>query len=70
MEWVEVRSWVNADGSQLVMTTVRTSDMDLRTGSERAAIQQRQVDSGQAQSDQARPYAAVPVQGGWIVFQL
>jgi hypothetical protein len=70
MEWVEVRSWVNADGSQLVMTTVQTSDMDLRTGSERAAIRQRQVNSGQAQSDQARPYAAVPVQGGWIVFQL
>ena len=71
VQWVEVRSWENADGSRLVMTTVRTSsDVEGLTVQGRAASQQRQADGEQPQSDQVHPYAAVPVQGGWLVFQL
>jgi hypothetical protein len=53
------------------MTTVRTSsDVEGLTVQGRAASQQRQADGEQPQSDQVHPYAAVPVQGGWLVFQL
>lgn len=71
VQWVEVRSWENADGSRLVLTTVRTSsDVEGSTVQGRAASQQRHADAEQRQPDQVHPYAAVPVQGGWLVFQL
>jgi hypothetical protein len=64
-------SWENADGSRLVLTTVRTSgDVEGSIVQGRAAGLQRQADADQPQPDQVHPYAAVPVQGGWLVFQL
>jgi hypothetical protein len=68
VQWVEVRSWVNADGLRLVLTTVRTSSDG--TLFERTTGEQGQTDGEQVHPDQVRPYAAVPVQGGWLVFQL
>jgi hypothetical protein len=72
VQWVEVRSWVNADGSRLVLaTTVRSLDgAGGNAISGRAASQQTQDEAGQPRSTQARPYAAVQLQGGWLVFQL
>jgi hypothetical protein len=71
VQWVQVMSWENADGSRLVLTTVRTSgDVEGSIVQGRAAGLQRQADADQPQPDQVHPYAAVPVQGGWLVFQL
>ena len=57
--YLVVASWSGADGSRLVMTTVKTS-------SEAAS----QDEAQQTSQDQDHRYAAVPVRGGWLVFQL
>jgi hypothetical protein len=70
VQWVEVRSWEDGDGSRLVLTTVRTSaDVEGRGISQREAVQRSQADD-ERQSSQIHPFAAVPVRGGWLVFQL
>jgi hypothetical protein len=59
-QWIVVRSWQDADGSRMVLTSAEVS-----TG--------RPVVSSDMQaesSQEVHPYAAVPVRGGWLVFQL
>jgi hypothetical protein len=69
--WVVVTtSWIGADGSRLVLTTAHAAD-----GYIAAAYQPRgESDAGddalQSAQRQVYPYAAVPVRGGWLVFQL
>jgi len=59
-QWVTVTQWRDGDGTRMVMTTARS----LENGGD----QQRSMqDSGQ---QPVVPYAAVPVRGGWLVFQL
>ena len=59
-QWVTVAQWRDGDGTRMVMTTARS----LENGGD----QQRSMqDSGQ---QPVVPYAAVPVRGGWLVFQL
>ena len=63
-QWVMVTTWQNGQATRIVFTTASA------TGQETAA------DPGVTASEQAAPleqgprYAAVPVRGGWIVFQL
>ena len=72
MQWVVVTSWQDEDGSRMVLTTARTSNADVRgdqtqvTG-DAPELQQQQE---RPRSEQVHPYAAVPVRGGWLVFQL
>jgi Zn-dependent protease with chaperone function len=59
-QWIVVRSWQDAEGSRMVLTTAEVS-----TG--RPAVS---TDMQAAPSKEFHPYAAVPVRGGWLVFQL
>jgi hypothetical protein len=68
-QWVVVTSWQGQDGSRMVLTTARSlpkeiSDAPPATGDAPELEQQQQ------RPEQFHPYAAVPVQGGWLVFQL
>ena len=72
MQWVVVTSWQDEDGSRMVLTTARTSNADVRGDQTQATgdapeLQQQQE---RPRSEQVHPYAAVPVRGGWLVFQL
>jgi beta-lactamase regulating signal transducer with metallopeptidase domain len=81
LQWVVVTAWQGEDGSRLVLTTART-DAPLRQISDTPVtgdapeLQQQQVQQQsqpvrqQQPADQVHPYAAVPVRGGWLVFQL
>ncbi|HEX9199495.1 MAG TPA: M56 family metallopeptidase [Acidobacteriaceae bacterium] len=62
---VEVSSWESADGSRMVLTMVSRSTA---VGRGRGSADQTQ--SNQPQPNSGHPYAAVPVRGGWLVFQL
>jgi hypothetical protein len=62
-QWVMVTAWERADGSRVVMTS--------------AALAPRAMPPLEQDSDQqpqtlphVHPYAAVPVRGGWLIFQL
>jgi hypothetical protein len=66
MQWVVVTEWQGADGARMVLTTATT---------ENPAVKAQRVQSDTApapdqDSEQVHPYAAVPVRGGWLVFQL
>ncbi len=60
-QWVTVTQWRDGDGSRMVMTTAR----QVTNGAERPALTMQEL--GQ---QPVVPYAAVPVRGGWLVFQL
>ncbi len=59
-QWIVVRSWQDADGARMVLTTAEIS-----TG--RPAVSS-DMQAGPAK--EFHPYAAVPVRGGWLVLQL
>jgi len=59
-QWTVVTSWRGGYGSRMVMTTARVSDIAP------AADQESETPAAQ----EAPRYAAVPVRGGWLVFQL
>jgi hypothetical protein len=60
---VEVTAWQREDGARVVLTTVRTREF--------AGAQDLRLDADDGQPvEQVHPYAAVPVRGGWLVFQL
>lgn len=67
VQWVVVTEWQDGIGTRMVFTTARMSG---------AAVQETPTDPMAATSEQAVPseqeprYAAVPVRGGWLVFQL
>jgi hypothetical protein len=70
IQWVVVTEWQVGDGvsrtSRMVMTT---------TPVENPAVKGQRVQSDAApapeqDSEEVHPYAAVPVRGGWLVFQL
>ena len=69
-QWVVVTEWQDADGasrtSRMVLTTAATENPVAR-----ATRMQSDFDPAPEQdSEQVHPYAAVPVRGGWLVFQL
>ncbi len=73
VHWVVVTTaWQSEDGSRLVLTTARTVPglprifSDVAAGADDARALQKPEQS----SEQVYPYAAVPVRGGWLVFQL
>jgi hypothetical protein len=59
-QWVVVQSWQVEDGSRVVLTTAGTSR---DTPKAQSAMQR-------VPAEDFLPYAAVPVRGGWLVFQL
>jgi hypothetical protein len=61
MQWVVVSTWQGGEETRTVLTTATAPDAN--GPAEPAGAQPRP-------SDEAHPYAAVPVQGGWLVFQL
>ncbi|MGA1984221.1 MAG: M56 family metallopeptidase [Acidobacteriaceae bacterium] len=73
VQWVVVTEWQDGQGTRMVFTTARTSEA---AGQEAIAGQQPSgpgvTAAGQtaAPEEQGPRYAAVPVRGGWIVFQL
>jgi hypothetical protein len=60
-QWTVVTSWRSEDGSRAVMTSSRVIQSDAPAG-------EQEVQAPPAQ--EMHPYAAVPVRGGWLVFQL
>lgn len=65
MQWVVVTTWQDGQATRVVFTTARTAD----------ATAQATTDPGTAgeqtaPTEQGPSYAAVPVRGGWLVFQL
>ncbi|HEY4378942.1 MAG TPA: M56 family metallopeptidase [Acidobacteriaceae bacterium] len=81
-QWVTVTEWQSSDGSRMVLATARTSgaslprsysdtppDADDAPQIDLMANQQldQQLPAG---ADEAHPYAAVPIRGGWLIFQL
>jgi Zn-dependent protease with chaperone function len=69
VQWVVVTEWQRSDGlraSRMVVTTAPVENPAVRAGrieSDMAPAPQRDV-------EQVPRYAAVPVRGGWLVFQL
>ena len=61
VQWVVVTSWEGMDGARLVLTTASAS---APAANPEAAEMQPEG------SQQVHRYAAVPVRGGWLVFQL
>lgn len=70
MQWVTVTSWQSEDGSRMVLTTAQTAatpELNVPATTENAPqLEQLQ----RTAREQVHPYAAVPVRGGWLVFQL
>jgi len=72
VQWVTMTSWVGPDGSRLILTSA-SSPTATGVASDVTAIVPASGDAAAAQqqtSPQIHPYAAVPVRGGWLVFQL
>jgi hypothetical protein len=67
MQWVVVTAWQDGEGTRMVFTTARTSGA---AGQETAADPAPTPDGQARPSEQGPRYAAVPVRGGWLVFQL
>jgi hypothetical protein len=59
-QWVVVTSWQSSDGARMVRTIAGVSDGTQGAGPARQSWP----------SEEVYPYAAVPVRGGWLVFQL
>jgi hypothetical protein len=64
VEWVVMTSWQGADGTQMVLTMA--SNLKARG----KAVRHQVVSDTEPFAYQVYPYAAVPVRGGWLVFQL
>jgi hypothetical protein len=65
VEWVVVTSWQDENGaSRSAMTAARAPD------GAQAADNASDVQQQQPRSEEVHPYAAAPVRGGWLVFQL
>jgi beta-lactamase regulating signal transducer with metallopeptidase domain len=67
-QWVVVTAWQGEDGSRMVLTTATTSEPG-RDSSDAPATGDA-PELRQQRTQQVLPYAAVPVRGGWLVFQL
>jgi BlaR1 peptidase M56 len=65
IQWFVVTSWQSQDGSHMVLTTAGTTNNQVGS-----ADQKPGADNGSPDIEQVHPYAAVPVRGGWLVFQL
>jgi len=76
VQWVVVTAWRGEDGSHMVLTTASLpASLSDRTGQPVAAGKSTPAGDeagspGVGQSEDFHPYAAVPVRGGWLVFQL
>ncbi len=76
-QWVVVTSWSGMDGSRVVMTTMTLPNVPqtaprVSEGDQPSDPMSEPEATGQSQDapQQVHPYAAVPVRGGWLVFQL
>jgi cell division septation protein DedD len=69
MQWFVVTAWQSEDGSRMVMTTTSTPAPQ-RDSSNPPATGDAPELQQQPRFQQVHPYAAVPVRGGWLVFQL
>jgi hypothetical protein len=67
-QWLVVTSWSGMNGSRVVLTTMTVPDASESAPSD-ATGQPAASDTQDAQQ-QVHRYAAVPVRGGWLVFQL
>jgi hypothetical protein len=67
VQWVLVTSWQREDGARVVLTSARMLDAGGPVAMAQSVRQMAPVENVQ---DQFHPYAAVPVRGGWLVFQL
>jgi hypothetical protein len=65
-QWVVVTEWQGEDGSRMVMTTATTSNPAARASRMRSDVDP----AAQPDQEEVDGYAAVPVRGGWLVFQL
>jgi hypothetical protein len=65
-QWVVVTEWQGEDGSRMVMTTATTSNPAARASRMRSDVDP----AAQPDQEEVHGYAAVPVRGGWLVFQL
>ena len=68
-QWVVVTSWQGQDGSRMVLTTARSLPKEI-SDAPPATGDAPELEQHQQRPEQFHPYAAVPVQGGWLVFQL
>jgi hypothetical protein len=66
VRWVVVTAWQREDGSRVVLTSEQISDATGRVVRMQSVAEPVQMQD----QDQVHPYAAVPVQNGWLVFQL
>ena len=69
VQWMVMSTWTSSNGSGVVMTSFRTTDVRSPWPVRNTVV----ASSGKIQGpavQQVYPYAAVPVQGGWILFQL
>jgi beta-lactamase regulating signal transducer with metallopeptidase domain len=62
--WIVVTSWRGEQRAQVVFATEDTS------ADTRGDTSPRPISDEQAPAEQVHPYAAVPLRGGWLVFQL
>jgi hypothetical protein len=73
VHWVVVTSWRGEDGSRVVLTTADLPNGAGQpvAGGQTTPLAERAAPSRAAgQFEEFHPYAAVPVRGGWLVFQL
>jgi hypothetical protein len=67
-QWLVVTSWSGTNGSRVVLTTMTVPDALESAPSD--ATGQATAGDAQDAAQQVPRYAAVPVRGGWLVFQL
>ena len=64
VQWVVVTSWQREDGARMVLTSAQSADAGGHV------VRTQSLSQSAPEQIQNRPYAAVPVRGGWLVFQL
>jgi hypothetical protein len=65
-QWVVVATWQNGQAMRMVFTAAKTDD----AAGPRTAAESSAAGEPASSADQGPSYAAVPVRGGWLVFQL
>ena len=72
VQWVVVTAWRGEDGSRMMLTAASLPDETGQPVAAGSAVPTGDQDGpqGTGKSEDLHPYAAVPVRGGWLVFQL
>jgi len=70
-QWLVVTSWSEMDGSRMVLTTMSVPDAAAASlGASERSTEGGSAHEAQDAQQEVHRYAAVPVRGGWLVFQL